>query len=178
MGKCNKVFLCAILNKFLTKPQLKSNFKLTFTEPKCSGHIWNYRSILFLQNDYATQYYGRSHWVVLWNLNSIIAQEKCIQSGMYQKASTIPTGAVYYTSSLLPSGNVCQVGINSTMWSLTQRSHSISLRHINFFSIGKGSNLQSCPNKVATEPNRPKQELHCNHIKKPSSHNQESKKPN
>uniref|UniRef100_A0A2P2MY03 Uncharacterized protein n=1 Tax=Rhizophora mucronata TaxID=61149 RepID=A0A2P2MY03_RHIMU len=53
------------------------------------------------------------------------------------------------TSSLLPSGNVCQEGINSTIWSATQRSHSISLLHINFFSEGNGSSLQSCPKILA-----------------------------
>lgn len=53
------------------------------------------------------------------------------------------------TSSLVPSGNVCQVGVISTMWSLTQRSHSISRLHMSFFSLGRGSNLHSCPNKVA-----------------------------
>jgi len=55
-----------------------------------------------------------------------------------------------YTSSLLPSGNVCQKGINSTMWSLTLRRQSISLRHISFFSQGIGSSLHNCPNTVAT----------------------------
>ena len=56
---------------------------------------------------------------------------------------------VWSTSSFLPSGNVCQDGINSTMWSLTQRSNSISLRHIDFLSRCRGSNLQICPNNVA-----------------------------
>lgn len=56
-----------------------------------------------------------------------------------------------YTSSLVPLGNVCQVGFNSTIWSLTQRSHSISLLHIAFFSGGRGSNLQSCRNIVAKD---------------------------
>ncbi len=53
------------------------------------------------------------------------------------------------TSKVLPSGNLCHVGTSSTMKSLTERSHSISLRHIARRSAANGSNLQSAPKTEA-----------------------------
>ena len=58
-------------------------------------------------------------------------------------------GTIVHTSKVLPSGYLCQEGTNSTMWSLTERSHSISRLHMVRRSTGSGSNLHNSPNTDA-----------------------------
>lgn len=49
------------------------------------------------------------------------------------------TKKTYMTSTVTPSFDVCLEGTNSTMWSVTDKSQSISLLHLAFLSAGIGS---------------------------------------
>lgn len=50
---------------------------------------------------------------------------------------------------MLPSGKISLEGKNSTMQSQTERRQSISRRHMDLFSGGRGSSLWQLPKTVA-----------------------------
>jgi hypothetical protein len=89
--------------------------------------------------------WSTSHWLVS------VCQE---QGPMKQIGSKVCLWDL--TSKFVPSGKVCHEGTNSTMWSLTERSHSISLRHLVRRSSASGSSLQSSPKREAGTTSTPK----------------------
>jgi hypothetical protein len=89
--------------------------------------------------------WSTSHWLVS------VCQE---QGTMKQIGSKVCLWDL--TSKFVPSGKVCHEGTNSTMWSLTERSHSISLRHLVRRSSASGSSLQSSPKREAGTTPTPK----------------------
>lgn len=50
---------------------------------------------------------------------------------------------------LVPSFDTCWDGTNSTIWSVTDKSKSISLLHLAFLSTAIGSNRQRSPKTEA-----------------------------
>ena len=57
----------------------------------------------------------------------------------------------WLTSMLVPSSDTCCDGANSTMWSVTDRSQSISLFHRALRSADMGSRRRCSPNMEAAD---------------------------